>query len=218
MLCGCKIQQIVCVMQLVFAQPVGVFFREQREVVELVAEFSSEFFIGGQRAEFRRAELVLLQFREQRSKFLRKTTTLGAAREQFQFFRVPVQQRAQDHQPPFAGQQFRRRDVQRFKNELREAVEGKDVQPREPGDFPTIEQLAFNLKRSLLGREEDERRAVRRGGERGADFGEAAEGLAAASGAEEEARLHTEILTQSRKGAKEFIQAVKMISSVLWMR
>ena len=108
--------------------------------------------------------------------------------------------------------------MERIEDKLRETVKGKYLQPREAGGFPAVEQLPFDLKRGLLGREQDQRRAVRRGGERGADFGEAAESFSTASGAEEEARLHAEILTQSRKVAKEFIQAVKMISSVLWMR
>ena len=199
-------------------QPVRVFFREQREVVELVAQFAAEFFIGGERAEFGGTELVLLQFREQRAEFLRKTGAASAAGKKFQFARVFSQQRAQHHQPPFTGQQFRRRDVELFKNEVRQPVEGKDLQSREAGNFIAREQLPFNLERGLFGREQNQRRAGGRLRERGADFGEAAEGFAAAGGAEEKARLHAEILTQSRKVAKEFIQAVKMISSVLWMR
>ncbi len=80
---SCKIQQVVRILQTMFAQPVGVFFREQCEVVELVAEFAAEFFIRGERAKFRRAKLVLLQFREQRAHLLREAAALGAAGKKF---------------------------------------------------------------------------------------------------------------------------------------
>ena len=65
-----------------FAQPVGVFFREQREIKELVAEFTAQIIFPGQRAEFGGAELVLLQFRQQRAEFLRKAGAAGAAAKQ----------------------------------------------------------------------------------------------------------------------------------------
>ena len=61
------------------------------------------------------------------------------------------------------------------------------------------EQLAFELKRGLFGREENQRLAFGIFAQRGADFREAAEGLAAAGGAEEKARLHAGF---SRKGAR----------------
>ena len=92
--------------------------------------------------------------------------------------------------------------MERVENELREAIKGKDLQPCETGKFFVREQLAFDLKRSLLGREQDERRAIGCGGERGTDFREAAEGFSTASGTEEKARLHGEVLTQRYEAAK----------------
>ena len=50
-----------------------------------------------------------------------------------------------------------------------------------------VEQLAFDLKRGLLRRDEDQRRPIRRPGQGGAHFGKTAESLAAAGGAEKEA-------------------------------
>ena len=118
---------------------------------------------------------------------------------------MPQQQGAQHHQPALGGQQFWRRDVELFKNELCHPVEGQNLQPGEAGNFPGFEQLAFELEGGLFGRKQNERRAIRRLRERGADFRKAAEGFAAAGGAEEEARLHAGIFPQRREGAKEFL-------------
>jgi hypothetical protein len=170
--------------------------------VEFVAEFAAQIFIRRERAEFGGAELVLLQFREQRAQFLREAGPAGAAAQQFQGAVVLPQQGAQHHQPAFGGQEFRRREMEFFKNKTREPVEGKNLQPREAGNFFIGEQLAFELKRGLLGREQNQRRTIGRLRQRGADSGEAAEGLAAAGGPEEESRLHAAFLTQRRQDAK----------------
>ena len=68
------------------------------------------------------------------------------------------------------------------------------------------EQLAFELKRGLFGREKDQWCAFGIVPQRGANFGEAAECLAAAGGAEEKSHLHTAFFAQRRDGAKEFIR------------
>src|ERR1017187_143863 len=79
---------------------------------------------------------------------------------------------------------------QLFKDEFCQPVEGKNLQPREAGNFRVGEQLAFELERGLLGRKQNQRRAVGRGAQGGTDLGETSERLAAAGGAEEKARLH----------------------------
>ena len=112
------------------------------------------------------------------------------------------QQRTQYHQAAFGGQKFRRRDVEFLKDEFRQPVEGKDLQSRETGNFPAFQQLAFELERGLFGREQDERRAVGRLRQHGADFGETSERLAAARRTEEKARLHKECFTQKRRGGR----------------
>ena len=85
-----------------------------------------------------------------------------------------------------------------FKNELRQPVEGKNIQTRVAGNSGVAQQLALELEGGLFGCEQNQRIAIRRLRERGAYFSKAAEGLAAAGGAEEEARLHDLFL---RKGA-----------------
>ena len=64
------------------------------------------------------------------------------------------------------------------------------MQPREAGNFAVFEQLAFELERCLFRRKQDERRAIGFSGERSTHFGKAAKSFSAASGAEQEARLH----------------------------
>ena len=87
---------------------------------------------------------------------------------------------------------------------MREALEGNDAQAREAFEFGIGEQLAFKLKRGLLGREQDQRPAVRASFEFGADFPEAAESFSAAGGAEEESRLHGGIVRGNARGREDF--------------
>jgi hypothetical protein len=67
------------------------------------------------------------------------------------------------------------------------------------------EQLAFELERGLFGREQNQRRAIGILAQGVADFGQTAEGFAAAGGAEKESRLHTGFFAQRRADAKKFI-------------
>ena len=103
---------------------------------------------------------------------------------------MPLEQGAQHHESAFGGQQFWRREVELFKNEFREAIEGKNLQPSEAGNFCAFQQLAFELERGLFRREQNERRSVGRFRQCGAHFGQTAESFSAASGTEQKARLH----------------------------
>ena len=115
---------------------------------------------------------------------------------------MPVQQGAQDHQAAFAGQQFRRRQVQLFKDELGEPVEGQDLQARKTGEDGAGEKLAFELEGGLFGREDDQRIAVGLALQRGPHPGETAEGFSAAGGADEEAHGHAGMFMVCERGAK----------------
>jgi hypothetical protein len=109
------------------------------------------------------------------------------------------QQRAQNHDAAFVAQKFRRRDAKLFEDKPGEPFERKNLQSRVAGERTAGEQLPFQLKRRLFGRKKNQRIAGGIFGQRGTHFGEAAEGLAAAGGAEEKARLHGLF---SRKGAR----------------
>ncbi len=106
-------------------------------------------------------------------------------------------------------------DAEFVQDESGEPLEGKDLQARVAVERGVREQLAFKLKRGLFGREQNQRRAFRRGPQAGADFGQTAEGLAAAGGAEKKARLHGGIFTQRGMGAKEFI-SMKAAASLVF--
>ena len=56
---------MICVLQIVFGEPVCVGFVQQGEVLELVAQFPAQIFALRERAKFCRSELMLLQFAEQ---------------------------------------------------------------------------------------------------------------------------------------------------------
>ena len=143
-------------------------------------------------------ELMLLQFTEQLAELLREPRPPGAAPEQFQFVFMPQDQRAQHHDAALVVQLVGRRHRQLFQNKSRQPVERKNMQPRVAGTTPSP---ASNWRSSwnvaCLG-------ASRTSGgpsghclQRGADFGKAAERLAAAGGTEEKARLHAGFFAQS---------------------
>ncbi len=106
-----------------------------------------------------------------------------------------------------------------FKDKLRQPVERQNVQPREAGKFFIREQLAFELKRRLFGRENDQR--VARGiiGQRRPHFGETAESFSAAGGPEQEARLHGASFHAKPQGRKGIYRSPgKIISRAAAMR
>ena len=95
------------------------------------------------------------------------------------------------------------RAAQLLKDKQRQPVEGKNPQPRVTRHLRTREQLAFQLESRLLRREQQERRAVRLGGQPRADFRHAAKRLAAARRPEKKTRLHAPVLAGTsprRKG------------------
>ena len=204
---GRRVEQPVSVLQFVFGEPVGVSLEQEREVVEFVLEFAAQIGAGGQRAEFGGRELMLLQFAEQLAELLGKTGAARAGAKQFQFAFVPQQQGAQHHHAAFLGKQSRRhRDAERVEDEPREPLERKNVQPRVAlADGAVGKQLAFELKRGLFGREQNQRRAFRRCRQSGADFRQTAKCLAAAGRTEEKTRLHSLLFAQRREIAKQFI-------------
>ena len=69
------------------------------------------------------------------------------------------------------------------------------------------EQLPFELERGLFGRQQDQGRTFGIFAECITDFRQTAERLAAAGGAEKEARLHTGFFAQRGAGAKKLIWA-----------
>ena len=116
------------------------------------------------------------------------------------------QQGAQDHHTPRLAQIIRRGQPRLFEHETGQPFKGENLQTREPAQRVSGQQLAFELEGGLFRGQQDQRFARRVGGERGADFGEAAPGLAAAGGAEEETHLHADVFAQSLPGGKQFMQ------------
>ena len=78
---GGEIQAAIGILQLMLLEPFRVFFREQGEVVELVAKFAAQAFIRRQGAQPGRAQLLLLQFLQLPTQFLGKAGSPGAASE-----------------------------------------------------------------------------------------------------------------------------------------
>jgi phosphomannomutase len=94
--------------------------------------------------------------------------------------------------------------MQLFKDELGQSVKRENMEPRVAGNFAGGQQLTLQLEGSLLGGQQDERRAIRGCGQRGPHFGEAAKGFAAAGGAKEKTRLHSVSFPAKPHRRKEF--------------
>ena len=136
---------------------------------------------------------------------LGKAREACAGAEKFHVVAFFREQGAQDHEAPFLIEQFGRGIVEFVENKTREALKRENAQARVAAEGIVGEQLAFELEGGLLGREQNQRRAVRRRSEGGADFRQAAEGLAAAGGAEEEPDLHGPIFSRMGFSGKKLI-------------
>ncbi len=189
-----EIEEVVGVLELVGLEPGEVIAEEGGEVVQFETEaFDAADFLG-ELGEGIGGELVALEFAEDLAEVLGETIEAGAGAEKFEFVALLGEQTAQNHEAAFLIEHSRRGFLQLSEDELRETLEGKDVEARVAGDGGVGEKLALQLISGLLGGEEEQGRPVGRGGEGGANFGEAAKRLAGAGGAEEEARLHGLVL------------------------
>ncbi len=197
-----EVQKRLGVVELVRIEPFQVMLEQRGEVVQLGTQAAGGPGLVRERAEGIGRELGLLQFAQRRAEMLGETGEPRAGMEEAELDVLVREQRAQDHDTALLVQEARRRFLQAVEQEEREAVEGQDVQARVTGGRGTGEQLALELIRRLLGRDEQERRPVRRGGQFPADFREAAKRLAAAGGSEDESCLHGTVLTQRRGDAK----------------
>ena len=90
---------------------------------------------------------------------------------------MSCQQSAQNHDPAFGREDFRRRDSEFGQREPGEAVEGENIEPRVTGYVRIGEDLAFDLKGGLFWGEEYQRRAGGISAQGGAYRCQAAEGL-----------------------------------------
>ena len=201
----CEIEQTVGVFQIVFVKPVEIRAEQQGEVRQLGAEHGWQSLAAGEGGEDFWRETGALKFAQQQTELLREAGQARGGAEQFQLRLLLREQGAQHHHAALVIEPLRRRGGKFFKDETGEALEGKNLQTGVAGRAVAGEQLAFELEGGLLGREQDERRAGGIGAQRGADFLQAAEGLAAAGGAEKEARLHATVFAQRAEAAKKFI-------------
>ena len=165
--------------------------------MEFVAELRRLGNFRGERGELLWRNLVALQVAQQKTQAGGETGQAGGGVKEFEIAALLIQQRAQHHYAAFVIEPAGL--CGGFSEYVfGETIEGKDLQPRVTVEFGIGEQLAFDLCGGLLGREQQEWRAVWRRDQLTADFREAAEGLAAASGAEQESRLHGDVFNRKR--------------------
>ncbi len=185
-----EVEKVVSVLDFTLGQPGVVGAEQVLEVVEFVAELGAFVATGGEAREAVGRDLVPLKFAEELAELAREAGESRGGTEDFQRVLLTGEQRAQHHHAAFVIKQVRH-SAEGVEQPAREAVEGDDLQSRVTGELRVIEELSFELEGGLLGRKEQERRACGRAEQLGADFLEAAPGLAAAGGTEEEVDAHT---------------------------
>jgi hypothetical protein len=110
----------------------------------------------------------------------------------------------QHHHAPVLGQERLFRLSAKFKRELRQALEGKNLQSSITLQFLIRQKLALQLEGGLLGREQEEGRPIRFRQESLANFRQAAESLPRPSRSEQKARMHNVLVAQNLPGEKNF--------------
>ena len=148
-------------------QPIAISAEQEGEVVEFGAQRRWIVRPARQFRKLRGGKPMSLKFPQQQTQLLSEAREPGGGAKDLQFALLLQQQRAQHHYPTFLTQRGRRRDAQVVEDKLRQALEREDVQPGVTGQSWIREQLALKLKRRLFGREEYQRRAVRRRKQRG---------------------------------------------------
>ncbi len=143
-----------------------------------------------------------VQFAQRLAQMLREAGQPRARAEQFEFVLFFGEQGTQHHEPPLLVHHLRRRLSELVENEGRQPFKRQDVQPRVARQRGVRQQLALQLVSRLLRRQQDQRRAVRRGHQRRADFPHAMKRLPAARGAEKKTRLHATLLTAKETQSK----------------
>ena len=195
------IKQLVAVLDLTLLQPLVIGAQQVVEVVEFVAERGTLGAALGEAGEARGRKLVALELAEELAELAGETGQARGGAEDAERGLLAGQQRAQHHHAALVIEQFRD-GAKGFEQPAREAVEGDDLQTRITGEVRAFQNLALQLKRRLLGCEEQERRAVGSALQLGADFLQATPSLAAAGRAEEEVDAHAAMVGGSAQSSR----------------
>jgi hypothetical protein len=177
-------------------------FPQLRRLGDFISQ--GEELIGG--------NLLVLQFAQQPAEPGGKSGQSRGGMKQPELGSSPSQQGAQDHDPAFLIQPPRRIGGEFAQDVIRQAVEGENLQPAIPLQLrarvgiAVSQQLAFELKGGLFRGEQQQGRAIGGAQQFPTDFGQAAEGLAAAGGTEEELRLHRRMVSAKWFDGKEFLR------------
>ena len=171
-------------------KPVEVILEHRGQILELIRQAFAILHLLGELVKRFGSELVPLQFAQRQAQFLGESRESRAGAKQFQVIALPGQQPAQHHEAAFFVEHLQARRLKLIENEIRQALEGKDMQPRVAGKGRLCQQLPLQAVGCLLGCDQQQRQARRRRRECLAHFRQTTEGLAAARRPQEETDLH----------------------------
>ena len=195
-----EVQQGIGVAQIVLTQPVQVVLQQAGEVFEFAPEGRARGGKRGQSAEAFGGQTAPLQLAQLDTEPAREARQARAGAEDLQFLPPPRQQRAQDHRASLFGQQRRSGPAQLFEDKIGQTLEGENLQAGVSGHRRIGQELPFQLEGGLLGRQQQERRAVRLRQKGLANFRQTLESLSRSGGSEQKARLHPVVVARDGGG------------------
>ncbi len=194
------------IVQLVGGEPFAIDAAQEREVAQLPAQAPLTGPAHGEARQALGRVPVALELSQHLAQLPRKAGHARRAAIDPQVAFMPHEQRAQDHHAPLLVEQWRHRASQAREHMLGQALEGKDPQAGVPGQLGPGEQLALQLKRGLLGRQQHKGTPLRRGHQPPPQKIQAPPGLATACRAQYEAHPHAAVLAHPAVQAKDWVR------------
>ena len=142
-------------------EPVQVIPEQGRKVLQLIGQALDLLHLPGQLEQGLGRELASLQLPQNLAELLGKPGQPRAGAEQLQFMALSGQQSPQHHQPAFLIEHFGRRQAQALEDEMGQALERENMQPRVPWNARLGQKLPLQLVGRLLGGDEQQRPPLR---------------------------------------------------------
>ena len=199
---GGGVDPAVRILQPAVPQPLQVGFQDQCRVVQLSRQARMPLKRSGQRRKPLRRQFLALKLAQQQVQLLGKSREPGCRVKDLQARLVAAQQGTKRHDTALFLKHRTRRRRKFVQNESCQPVERKNLQARVTMQRRSGEQLTFELKRGLLGREQQQWRTLRRLAQGLPNLRQATERLSAAGRPEEKPDLHAPVFHRKPPGRK----------------